>query len=117
MSDETKRISIGREAAIALGESRWWVGLPARDVARFQLYTVELSMPFDQFHKAVEEAMGRPVWTHEFAYCADLIAELEGEKPAPSMQDILDLIPADKRVVVSVGSVKLAKRDRPTAPR
>lgn len=97
-----KRISIGKDAAIALGESHWWIGMPARDVAKFQLYTVELSMPFDAFHKAVEDALGRPVWTHEFASCADLIAELEGEKPAPSMQDILNLIPADKRVVIAV---------------
>jgi hypothetical protein len=32
-----------------------------------ELFTDRLFMPFDLFHEGVEELLGRPVWTHEFA--------------------------------------------------
>ncbi len=59
-------------------------------------------MPFDVFHKAIEEALGRPVWTHEFGLNWDgLWLELMGEADRPSnLADILALIPEDKRVLV-----------------
>jgi hypothetical protein len=62
-----------------------------------------LCMPFDVFHEAVEKTLGRPVWTHEFGLNFDgLKAELLGEKPASTMEEIINLIPEDKRVVISV---------------
>jgi hypothetical protein len=52
-------------------------------------YTGKLIAPFDAFHAAVEERLGRPVWTHEFgseavaaeiaeAFKADFIALAPG---------------------------------------
>lgn len=96
--------SIGRDAAIALGATGWWATTSARAIAEFQLHTAELCMPFGEFHRAIEEALGRPVWTHEFADLDGLRAELMGQRPAPSFGDILALIPADKLVVVAVDS-------------
>jgi hypothetical protein len=62
-------------------------------------------MPFAEFQKSMQEALGRPVWTHEFADCGRLRAEFMGERPTPSFADILALIPADKLVgVVVTGS-------------
>lgn len=95
------QISIGRDAAIELAESRHWEGMSQRERALFQMHTVELTMPFDVFHQAVEFALGRPVWTHEFGLnWAGLARELNGDAAPPTMQEILNLIPAEKRIVV-----------------
>lgn len=95
--------SIDREKAIALWESKWWEGMDARDVAKFQLLTDELCMPFGDFHEAIEKALGRSVWTHEFGLNRDgLILELFGEKDAPSVDEIINLIPEKKRIVVQL---------------
>ena len=98
-----QRTSIGRKKAIALGESKWWEGMTARDICSVQLFTEELCCPFQVFHKAIEEALGRPVWTHEFGLNYDgIVAEFLGEKQPPTMQEIIDLIPAEKRIVIEV---------------
>lgn len=95
--------SIGRAAALALANSQWWEGKSPRDIAKFQLFTAELCMPFAVFHEALEKALNRPVWTHELAMGYDgLCLELIGEKDPPSMQEILDLIPEDKRIIVQL---------------
>lgn len=98
------RNSIGKEAAIAMAESKWWESKTPREIVEFQLFTAELSMPFDEFHKATEEALGRPVWTHEFGFIEGLQQEFLGTKPAPSMDDIINLIPEDKRLLVVGGN-------------
>lgn len=96
------RHSIGKEKAVALAESNWWEGLSPRVIATFQFHTKELCMPFGLFHKAVEETLGRPVFTHEFGMNYEgLLAELRGEASAPTIQEILDLIPAEKRIVIT----------------
>ncbi len=59
-------------------------------------------MPFDVFHEAVEQALGHAVFTHEFGLDLErLQAELLGNAPAPTLDEILNLIPADKRVLVA----------------
>ena len=90
-----------REQAIKLAESRWWEGMPPKDIATFQLHEERLCMPFDVFHEALEKAIGRPVFTHERGLDAEGIKrELLGDRPAPTMEEIIALIPADKRVIV-----------------
>lgn len=89
--------------AIKLFETKWWEGRPARELAEFQMHEDRLCMPFHVFHGAVEEALGRSVWTHELGLNADGIrAELRGERGAPSVAEIIGLIPADKRVIVGL---------------
>ena len=92
-------ISVGREAAQALAEMKWWEGKTDREIAEFQMMTNELCIPFARFHEAMEKALNRPIFTHEFAF-PGLRDELFGDKPAPTFQEILDLIPEDKRIVV-----------------
>jgi len=95
--------SIGRDAAIALRHTEWWKGKSDREVVEFQMTTVELCMPFDQMHRALEAVLGRPVFTHEFGLnYAGLLAEVQGTQPTPTFDDILALIPADKRIFVVV---------------
>ena len=91
-----------RAEAIALHESRFWEGMTARERAEFQLHEDRLCMPFDIFHQSVEEALGRPVWTHEFAQVELLRVELRGDAPAPTMEQIIDLIPAEKRSILAM---------------
>ncbi len=97
--------SIGREKALALVAAKHWEGMTHRERAEFQINVDELTMPFDVFQEAVEKTLGRPVFTHEFGSAGRLqiVAELFGNAPAPSLEDILNLIPADKRVVIEMG--------------
>ena len=95
--------SIGRRRAIALAQSDWWLARTARQIAKFQLFTVELCLPFGVFHRAVEETLGRPVLIHEFGLDVDgLIHELIGERDPPTFAEILALLPADTRPVLGI---------------
>ncbi len=93
---------ITREQAIALATSRWWAGKSARDIVQFQLFESKLCMDFSDFHAAVEEALGRPVFTHEFAWPESLRAEFLGDKRAPTFEEIVELIPAEKRLIIGI---------------
>ena len=94
-------MTITADQAIALAATKWWEGRDPRDVALFQLENRLLCMPFDVFHQAIEAALDRPVWTHEMAMGWDgLVAELRGDRGSPSFAAIMELIPADKRIIV-----------------
>ena len=72
-----------------------------RDRAMFQMFEPKLCMPFDVFHEAIEMTLDRPVFTHEFGLAPEAIkAELLGDREAPTLDEIVELIPADKRVLV-----------------
>ena len=90
--------------AIALFDGGFWKHMTYEQRAKFQLWEDRLCMPFDVFHEAVGKTLGRPVWTHEFGLnVAGLKAELLGDESAPSMEDIINLIPEEKRVVLVMG--------------
>lgn len=93
-------MSLTREQAIALAESNFWKVMSYRERAVFQMNEDLLCMPFDIFHEAVEKTLGRPVYTHEFAFADNLRKELNGEQGAPTMEEIISLIPEDKRIIV-----------------
>lgn len=46
---------------------------------------------FHYFHKYVEDLMGRPVWTHEFAFLADEIKR----RATPDMMTIIAKLEGD----------------------
>ncbi len=95
-------MNLTREQAIALAESKFYETMTHREIALFQMFEERLCMPFSVFHEALEKALGRPVWTHEIGINHEgLKAELLGQAPAPSFDDILNLIPAEKRLIVS----------------
>jgi hypothetical protein len=92
------RQSLGRARAIALYGSQWWLDRSAREIAKFQLCTIELCLPFEIFHRALEAALDRPVWMHELGYDVDgLIQEFLDERDPPTLEEILALIPPEKR--------------------
>lgn len=93
-----------KEQAIAFFDSRCYEDWEPEQIVRFQLFQQKLCVPFDLFHSSMEEVLGRPVFTHEFAFMSDLIREYLGEKPAPTLDEILDMIPEEKRVVIFANS-------------
>lgn len=88
-----------RAQALALASTNWWEHATDREIAEFQLNEPLLCMPFDRFHEAVEKALGRPVFTHEFAF-GGLLEELNGERPPRTFEDVLALLPAEKLLIV-----------------
>ena len=103
MTETTNNLSdITREQAIAYGKSEAWKGLTARQKAEFQLQADRLLMPFDVFHAAIEETLGRPVFTHELGSqgLPQLMAELYEGKDPPTLQDLIDTMPGDTKILV-----------------
>ena len=80
--------------------SGFWKHLTDYEKAKFQLFEDRLCMPFDVFHEAVEKTLKRPVFTHEFARPEALRNEFNGGRPAPTMEEIINLIPEQKRIIV-----------------
>lgn len=90
-----------KQEAIALYDTQFWEAMSYEERAKFQLFERRLCMPFDVFHEAIEKTLGRPVYTHEFGLNMEgLRKELLGETPAPTMEDIINMIPEEKRVLV-----------------
>ena len=89
------------EEAVAFCESGKWQSMSLAQRANFQIRQNRLCMPFDVFHEAVEKTLGRPVFSHEFAFTREkLIEELQGKRDAPTLEEILDLLPKEKLVIV-----------------
>ncbi|HLE17638.1 MAG TPA: hypothetical protein VI728_05050 [Syntrophales bacterium] len=89
--------------AIKLMDTKFWETMTLKERAMFQMFEKRLCMPFDVFHEAVEKTLGRPVLTHEFGLNWEGIQkELLGDTPAPTMKDIINMIPAEKRMIVVV---------------
>lgn len=92
---------LGKEQAIAFAESGAWKQMTAIERATFQMNQTLLCMPFEVFHQAMEEALKRPVWTHEFGLNHQgLLEELQGKRSAPSTEEIINQLPADKVIIV-----------------
>lgn len=106
MEDKSKWAAkqLTQEQAIAFAESRVWLNWTAEQVVRFQLFQQLLCMDFGHFSKAMSEVLDRPVYTHEFASSnyQNLVLEYLGERPTPTLDEIIDLIPAEKRIIVGL---------------
>ena len=95
--------SIGRPLAIALFESQWWLSRTTREIAKFQLFTAELCLPFEIFHRALEETLGRPVWIHELGLNLEaVVQEFLDERDAPTLEEIFALLPPSEALGVLV---------------
>jgi hypothetical protein len=90
-----------KEQAIRFAASGAWESMSLMDRARFQLEQGKLCMPFEVFHAAVEHALGRPVWTHEFADPQTLRDELYERSPKATMAEVVAKIPQGKQVIIA----------------
>lgn len=92
-----------KEQALAFYENKCYEKMDYHQRAEFQIDQDRLCMPFDVFHEAIEKALGRPVYTHEFGFNREgLRKELLGEKEPPTFDDIINMIPENKRCVLIV---------------
>lgn len=89
-----------KEQAKAFADNELYKGWSYRQIAEFQLAQDRLCMPFEVFHEAMEKTLGRPVFTHEFAIADNLRKELYGEKEPPTFDEVLSLIPKEKRILI-----------------
>ena len=89
-----------KEQAIAMAESGAWKDWTDEQIVRFQLFQNRLCMDFSRFHEAMGNVLDRPVYTHEFAYPDKLKEEYLGVKEKPSMEEIINLIPEEKRIII-----------------
>ena len=92
-----------RDEAIAKSETNWWKSSTDEQIVAFQLYEPKLCMPFDEFHRAVEAVLGRPVWTHEFAAHGRLAQEHQGARDKGTVKESMELLETmagDKPIVV-----------------
>jgi len=88
--------------AIAFYENKLYEPLSYKERAKLQLFQQKLCMPFDVFHEAIEKALGRSVYTHEFAFIDELRKEFLGEKEPPTLEEILSLLPNGKLIVLGL---------------
>lgn len=92
--------NLTKAGAIRLAESGWWRSKTPREVVAFQLYEDRLCMDFGDFQQATEAALGRSVWTHEFARPDLLRAEFDGTMPKPDFEEIMARIPPWAQTVI-----------------
>lgn len=59
-------MKLTKEQAKKFAESYEWKDWSSAQIALFQLQQERLCFPWNVFHAAVEESLGRPVMTHEF---------------------------------------------------
>ena len=91
-----------KEQAIELAESLGWLTWTPGQIVRFQLFQDRLCMPFGIFTEAIEEVLGRPVYTHEFADIESIRNEYLTLKSAPTLEEIIELIPEEKRLIIKL---------------
>lgn len=90
------------QQAIVFAKSKEYEHWTDEQIVRFQLFQKRLCMDFGRFHQAMEAVLGRPVWTHEFADADRLKEEYLGTRSAPTMEEIINLIPEEKRLILNV---------------
>jgi len=91
------RISIGTVAATELAKTKWWENKSAREIAMFQLFTVELCCPLEVLFDSLEISLGRKVLMSDLLDGLDKICtELLGQNAAPTAKEISSLFPAGK---------------------
>lgn len=91
-----------REQALAFHDSKVWEQWSSEEIVKLQLFQDLLCVPFEVYHKAITEVLDRDVFTHEFAFPESLIQEYFGTKPKPTLDDVLNLIPEEKRLIIKL---------------
>ena len=91
-----------REEAIRFGESGVWREWTDLQIVRLQLFQDCLCVPLDIYYAAIKRVLHRPVLSHEFSTpnIEALRAECLGDKPSPTWEEIIALIPPEKRIIV-----------------
>ena len=91
-----------KEQAVKIYKSGIWKDMTFKQLVDLQLFQNLLCIPFDKFHEAMEKVLNRSVWTHEFAFFEDLEKEYLGKKEKPTFEEIINLIPKEKRIILEI---------------
>lgn len=91
-----------KEQAIEMAKSGIWKKWSDAEVVKFQLYQRRLCMDLSRYHNALGKVLGRPVFLHELSDTKKLQAEYEGKNPAPTFEEIVNMIPAEKLIVIDM---------------
>ena len=89
------------EWAISFYGSGAWQDLTERELTELVLRSDRAIAPFDVIHRAFGVALGRSVFNHEFGLNWEgLKAEFFEDGPAPTLDQIIGMLPADKTIIV-----------------
>jgi len=91
-----------KEQAIAFSELGEWRKWTDEQIVRFQLFQDRLCIDFGRFQEAMNSVLDRDVFTHEFAYSDNLKKEYLEAKEPPTLDEIINLIPEDKRLIIKL---------------
>lgn len=94
---------LNKEQAIAFAASGEWKNWTDEQIVRLQLFQERMCVDFNRFHEAITNVLGRPVFTHEFGLNYEgIVMEYLGEKEPPTLDEIINLVPEDKRIVIGL---------------
>lgn len=98
MNDKEEIRQLSKAEAVALYETKWWEDANDASIAAFQMSQDRLCCPMSVFNKALSNALGRSVYTHEHTSSNkdNLLKELQGKIRAPTFEEILALLTNDK---------------------
>lgn len=104
MSNNTilAKVQLTKEQAIELYKSKEWEKWTPEQIVNFQLFQKRLCMDFPHFKKAMATVLNREIFTHEFSNKEELVLEYLGEKEPPDIEEILNIIPAEKRLIIGI---------------
>lgn len=81
-------------------KSELWKDLPHKGRVLFQLQQDRLCIPIGEFKKSLNIVLNRDVYTYELANRDDLLKEVVGDKIPPSIKEIIEMIPEEKRIIL-----------------
>lgn len=89
---------ISKKASIKLYNSGEWKDWTDEEIVKFQLFQEYLCVPFDVFHTSLEKILNRSVYVHELVDTESLQKEFLGEKTSPTLEEVISMIPLEKRI-------------------
>ena len=92
------------QQAIAMAKSGEYNNWTDDQIVRFQLFQHRLCMDFSKFHEALTNVLQRPVFTHELMSSNrdNIVMEYLGERDTPTLEEIINLIPEEKRIILEI---------------
>ena len=90
-----------KKQAQEIGKSRVWETWSDEEIVKVQLFQDRHCVGLSKFSAALSAILGRPVLMHEIAYNRDgLQNEYLKKAPAPTLNEIINLIPKKRRILV-----------------
>ncbi|MFA6057307.1 MAG: hypothetical protein WC756_03845 [Taibaiella sp.] len=90
-----------KKEAIALGKSGAWKTWSDEQIVKVQLFQKRHCVGLSRFSAALSNVLQRPVLLHEIGANHDgIVKEYLGINPAPTLDEIINLIPQRRRFLI-----------------